>query len=364
MMTPDEMVALLNHSIPPIQKQLAEQDRITRLTTEEMAALLAVERANKNRLGITEWLRLGIETGRLPDSQYYLGYHDRAGCFKSALQKYIRRSMTDQAVRAARSLWRMGKAAAVARLKIITPEDCHCAIGLLEHVHDDMTEAEYLGIIKSVSNAPKDKSSCPLAIQMDEDEGMERLVPDPVLIREHLLDRSKLPLVARHAFRLCQMGRQEEVMEMLGNSNVVRTLIGRQKAGTVWGDDSTLLVVAAIRYAQGDYDASMRPAQVEPHTIQPLRLDEIDWFAFDFHTAVGRPVERIFLSRHREIDSKRLRRSWFVNEGGKLEGNIVRSEWDAMPRDTEFWLKHAPEIERLTQDMMRKFQLEQYGRLA
>jgi len=364
MMTPDEMVALLNHSIPPIQKHLTEQDQFRPITVEEMTALVAVERANKNRLGITEWLKLGIETGRLPDARYYLGYHDRAGCFKSALQKYIRRSETEKALRAAKSLWRMGKSPAIARLKIVLPEDAHCAIGLLDQVSDDMSEAAYLGIVKAVADAPKDKSSCPLAIAMDEDEAMERLVPDVALIRQHLMDRPMLPVVARHVFKLCQMGRQEEVMELLGKSKVVATLIGRQQAGTLWRDDSTLLVIAAIRFAQGDFNASMQPAQVEPHTIIPLRLDEVDWYCLDFHTAVGRPAERIFLSRHQEIDSKRLRRAWFVNEGGKLEGNIVASAWNAVPRDAEFWLRHAPEIERLVRDMMQKFQLEQYGRLS
>lgn len=364
MMTPDEMVTLLHHSIPPIQQRLTERDKITQLTVEEMTALLAVEQANKRRLGITEWLKLGIETGRLPDSRYYLGYHDRAGCFKSALQKYIRRSMTDQAVQAARSLWRMGKSPAIGRLKIIVPEDAHCAIGLLDEVNDDMTEAVYLGVVQAVAHGPKDKSSCPLAIAMDEDKTLEGLVPDVALIRQHLMNRPMLPMVARHAFRLCQMGRQEDVMEMLGNGNVVKTLIGRQKAGTVWGDDATLLVIAAIRYAQDDYDASMRPALVEPHTIQPLRLDEIDWFAFDFHTAVGRPAERIFLSRHREIDPKRLRRNWFMAESGKLEGNIVSSGWDTLPYDRGFWPKHGQEIVRLVLDMMKRFQLGQYGRLS
>ena len=364
MLTPNEMTMLLTQTIPIIQQRLTERDRITRLTVEEMAALLDMERAHKNRLGISEWLKLGIETGRLPDSRYYLTFYDRLGCFKSATQKYIRRSETEKALRAARSLWRMGKSPAIARLKIVIPEDAHCAIGLLEHVHDEMTEADYLGIVKAVADGPKDKSSCPLAIAMDEDADLERLVPDAAVIREHLMDRSKLPVVARHALRLCQLGRQEEVMGMLGNGNVVRTLIGRQQAGTVWGDDSTLLVIAAIRYAQGDFNAAMQPAQVEPHTITPLRLDEIDWYALDFHTAVGRVAERIHLSRHREVDSKRLRRAWFMNESGKLAGNVLSSKWDAMSRDAEFWLRHAPEIERLVRDMMRRFQLSQYGRLS
>lgn len=363
MLTPDEMTTLLTQTIPLIQQRLTERDRSIRLTVEEMRALLDVERTYKNRLGVTEWLKLGIETGRLPDSRYYLGFHDRAGCFKSAVQKYIRRSETEKTLRAARSLWRMGKGAAIGRLKIIVPEDTHCAIGLLEHVHDDMTEADYLGIVKAVAEGPKDKSSCPLAIQMDEDTEMERLVPDVALIREHLLDRSKLPMVARHVFRLCQMGRHAEVLEMLSNSKVVAALIGRQKAGTVWGDDSTLLVIAAIRYAQGDFHASIRPALIEPPTITPLRLDELDWYTLDFHTTVGRVAERVFLSHHREIDSKRLRRAWFANESGKLEGNIIRSGWDAMPADREFWLRHAPEIERLVKDMMRRFDLSAYGRL-
>lgn len=364
MMTDEEAVALLSCSIEVIQRRLTERNRITPVTVEEMTALLAVEQANKNRLGMREWLGLGIQMGQLADPRYYLGFHDRAGCFKSAVQKFIRRSETEKALRAARSLWRMGKAAAIARLKIVVPEDCHCTIGLLEHVHGDMSEAEYLGIIKSVSDGPKDKSSCPLAIAMDEDADLERLVPDVAVIREHLMDRSKLPLVSRHIFKLCRMGRQEDVMGMLGNGNVVRTLIGRQQAGVQWGDDATLLVIAAIRYAQGDYNASIRPTQVESSTIPPLRLDELDWYTLDFHTAPGRVAERIHLSRHRDVDSKRLRRAWFMNESGKLAGNVLSSEWDTMSRDTEFWLRHAPEIERLTRDMMRRFQLEQYARLT
>lgn len=364
MLTPDEMTTLLTQTIPLIQQRLAERDKITRLTVEQMTALLTVEQAGKNRLGIREWLGLGIQMGQLADPRYYLGYRDRAGCFKSALQKYIRRSETEKALRAARSLWRMGKSPAIGRLKIIVPEDAHCAIGLLDQVSDDMSEAAYLGIVKAVADGPKDKSSCPLAIAMDEDSDMERLVPDAELIRQHLMDRLKLPMVARHIFKLCQMGRQEDVMEMLGNGNVVKTLIGRQQAGTVWGDDSTLLVIAAIRYAQGDYDVAMQPALVEPHTIPPMRLDEIDWYCLDFHTAVGRVAERIFLSHHREIDSKRLRRSWFMAESGKLEGNIMSSAWDALPHDREFWPRYGQEIEQLVRDMMRRFQLEQYGRLS
>jgi len=364
MMTPDEMVALLNHSIPPIQKHLTERNQFRPVTVEEMAALLAVEQANKNRLGIREWLGLGIQMGQLADPRYYLGYHDRAGCFKSAVQKYIRRSETEKALRAARSLWRMGKGAAIGRLKIIVPEDAHCAIGLLEHVHDDMTEADYLGIVKVVAEGPKDKSSCPLAIAMDEDETLEGLVPDVELVRQHLMDRSKLPVVARHVFKLCKLERHEAVLGMLPKSKVVATLIGRQKAGVMWGDDATLLVIAAIRFVQGDFDASMQPAQVEPPSIIPLRLDELQWYCLDFHTAVGRVAERIFLSHHREIDSKRLRRAWFVNESGRLAGNVLSSEWDAMPRDTDFWMRYAREIEQLVRDMMRKFQLDQYGRLV
>ena len=363
-MTPDEMVTLLSQSITPIQQSLTALDRQTRLTVEQMQALLAVERDHKNRLGITEWLKLGIEAGRLPDPRYYLGYHDRAGCFKSAMQKYIRRSETEKALRAVRSLWRMGKGAAIGRLKIIVPEDTHCAIGLLKYVHDDMTEADYLGIVKAISDGPKDKSSCPLAIQMDKDEAMEGLVPDVALIRQHLMNRPMLPVVARHVFKMCKMERHEEVLEMLPKSKVIATLIGRQQRGTVWGDDSTLLVIAAVRFAQGDYDAAMRPALVEPHTITPMRLDEVDWYALDFHTAVGRVAERIFLSRHREIDSKWLRRAWFMSESGKLEGNIVSSGWDSVEYDRGFWPKHGQEIERLVRDMMTKFQLSQYGRVV
>lgn len=359
-MNRDEMAALLDRTIPEIQSRLREQDKVAPLSTDDMSFVLGIEQSKKNRVGVKEWLRVGLQFGRLP-GEFYLTFNDKAGCFKSALQKYVRRSMTEKALQAARSLWRFGPESAINRMRIIVPEDVHCAIGLLNYFSNAMKETEYLSIVKAVSESPKDKSSCSLAVEIDRDEfAKEKLVPNVTLIQRDLMNRNELPIVARHIFRMCKLDRYDEVYRILGTHKVVVELIERQRRGTRWSDDGVLLVIAALRFVQQDFDKNIIPLPIDPNEVKPLRLDQIDWFCFDFHTVIGRTVEKWFLARHRELDSKTLRHNWFMNVSAKLEGKVIKGPFEQQLYDREFLSKYGEELERLTRETMNKFRLAEY----
>lgn len=359
-MNRDEMAMLLDRTIPEIQSRLRERDKVAPLSTYDMSFLLGTEQSKKNRVGIKEWLKVGIQSGKLP-SEFYLTFNDKVGCLKSALQKFIRRSMTEKALRAARSLWRFGPEAATNRLRIIIPEDVHGAIGLLDYFSDHMKEAEFLAIVKAICEAPKDKSSCALAVEIDHDEfAKEKLVPNVALVQRNLMKRNELPTVTRHIFRMCKLDRYDEVYQILGAHKVVVELIERQRRGVRWSDDGVLLAIAAIRYVQQDYDQSIIPLPINAQEIKPLRLNEIDWPCFDFHTVIGRTVEKWLLARYRELDSKTLRYNWFMTISAKLEGKVIEGPFEQQPYDKEFLPKYGEELERLTKEAMNKFRLSEY----
>lgn len=355
----NELVGLLGESISKIQKRLIERNKIQPVSVEEMRSLLEAEKKNKNRSGLREWLEFGIKTGALA-GDFFLGYQERMSCLKSGLQKYIRRSRADEAVRTGKALWRMGREQAIRRLKVVIPEDSHLSIGLLNHFSDDMDEATFISVVHTVAEAPKDKSSCVLAVEMDQDKSMNAVIPDVDFIKANLMRRDLLPFIARQVFVMSKQKRHSEIVEVLGGDKVVRELIGRQEAGTFFSDDGMLLIVSAIRYAQQDYDPSIKPIPVNPNDIRPIELHELHEFTHDFHCPVGKVAERIFLSRHKDIDPQRLRRAWFLNLSGKLEGQVIPSSWEDQDRDTDFWNHCKDEIQGLVRWCMVKFQLELY----
>lgn len=355
-LTEIEISSLLRSSIPEIQKRLVERNKVQCITAEGMLQILRIEKTQKNRRGLREWLMIGIERDELP-SEYFLNYADKLGAFKSAVQKFIRRSMAEQGVKAAKSLWRLGRAAGIERLKIIVVEET-TATHLLELINNDTTEAQFLGVVKTLCECAKDKSSCPLAIRLDEDKS--DFTPSSELLKSNLQNRTMLPVLAKHALAICKNGQHDELVNILGGSKIVKELIYRQKRGTAWGDDSALLVISAVRHSQNDYDGDVTLQFVEPNKVQPLRLSEVPWYSWDFHTMIGKKCEGQFLLRHPEVDKKELRKSWFMSESGKLAGKIRPSEWDNEPYDKTIWTRYGKEIQELVEDMMRRFQLEGY----
>lgn len=364
------MVALLNQTIASIQKQLTERDRIRPVTVEEMTALLGVERANKNRLGIAEWLRLGIETGRLPDSRFYLGYADRLSCLRSALQKYVRRSDAEKALRCAKALYRIGKDQAVRRMKIIVVEDAFSAVEVLREFAGPMTEKRFLQIVKVTADAPKDKSLCPLAEEMTEDgpagwkkELVERAEPDVQWLSANLRNADSYEQVVIQLYKLAKQKQWDALRQVLGSDGVIDSCLERVRGGTYWPSDTVILLMAAVRYIRGDYKLKgLTLPEIDENAIQPMKLAEIDWWCLDFHTPIGRVAKLWFRKRHPEIPERELEVAWFHAESAKL-GGVIEADWER-PYNRELWARYGGEVMRLVQDAMRKFELDRYGGLS
>jgi len=366
MLTPDEMTTLLTQTIPIIQQRLMALDRSGPVTVEQMAALLDVERANKNRRGIIEWLKLGIETGRLPDPKYHLGYQDQVSCVRSALQKYVRRSMTEKAVRAAKRLYQMSRVQAMRRMKIIIVEDAFSAVELLRYFDDQMSLNEFLGVAQAAAEAPKDKSLCKLGEELTEGwraPTLERVEPDVGWLKEHLLDKAHFEDVVTQLYRLAQMKRLDLLYEVVGHDEIVDQCIGRVEGGTYWASDSVLLIMAAVRWLQKDYALKgLSLPSVDGNTVTALMLSELDPFCLDFHTPIGRVAKLWFLKRHPDVQERELEIAWFHAESAKL-GGVIEADWEH-PYNRELWARYGGEVMRLVQDVMRKFELDRYGRLA
>ena len=364
MMTTDELVALLGQSIEVIQKRLAERNRLRPVTVKEMAALLDVERANKRQTGIIEWLKLSIEAGRLADPKYYLGYQDQVSCVKSALQKYVRRSMSEKAVRAAKRLYQMSRVQAMRRMKIIVVEDAFSAVELLRYFNDRMSLNEFLGVAQVAAEAPKDKSLCKLGEELTEGwraPTLERVEPDAEWVKAHLLNKAHFENVVTQLYRLVQLKRFDLLYGVLGHDEIVEQCVGRVEGGTYWVSDSVLLIMAAIRYLQGDYRCKgLSLPSVDANAIAALTLAEIDPFCLDFHTPIGRVAKLWFLKRHPDVQERELEIAWFHAESAKLDG-VIEADWER-PYNRELWARHGGEIMQLVRDVMRKFELDRYGR--
>ncbi|MBI3999469.1 MAG: hypothetical protein HY351_02540, partial [Candidatus Omnitrophica bacterium] len=292
-MTDEEIVALLQHPIPYVQKQLTERDKSTPVTIDEMKEILSAEKAGKERVTLTGWLEYGIATKRLPD-QFFLSYQDRVSCFKSALQKYVRRGLPEKAMSVAKSLYKLNRQQAVRRMKIIVVEDVFQAVEVLKFFRDDMSLNEFLALVKVVAESPKDKSLCTFGEYVTDGAGkaqIEQLQPDPMFVRENLMNKELFKRVVAHLFKMSKLKRFGEINSILGSDPVVKQCVDRVEGGTFWESDSVLLLMAAVRFLQGDYKTKIPSLpQVDEKDVPAMKLAQIDWYCLDFHTCVGRAV--------------------------------------------------------------------------
>ena len=356
-MTISDMEALLQKTIPQLQQKLREMDKIEKISVEDMKDLLRLEKLAKNRRGVASWLEVGIIQGRLP-SEFYLDFQAKTGLYKSALQKYIRRGNVEKAIRTAKTLFLLSRDQSIRRLKIIVVEDAFSAVEILRFFSDDMNLETYLRVVAAVAEAPKDKSLCPLGWELTEGSLVSRVAqatPNVEWLKTHLLDQSEYVEVVIQLFQLAKDKRFNDVENVFDYDQdvVVRQCLDRIAQGTFWPSDSALLLMAAIRYRQGDYLLkNLTLPQINPNEVQSLRLSEIDWFCCDSHSHVGRVAERFFLARHKEITQKMLQSIWFHGESARLGGEII-ADWP-QPYDKELWATIKHEVKQTVEDVMFK----------
>ncbi len=362
-MTINDMEGLLKKSIAVIQEELRKMDKIESVTAEDLKDLLKLEKLSKNRRTLIGWLEVGVMSGELP-GEFYLDYQGKVGLYKSALQKYIRRGMVEKAVRAAKTLFLLGKDQAIRRLKIIAVEDAFSAVEVLKFFHDGMSLKEFLQVTAVIAEAPKDKTLCSLGWQLTEGllaSQVNTTVPDTTWLRYHLLDKQEYVAVMVQLFKLAKDKRYAEIYEIFQHDQdaVVKQCLDRVVGGTFWESDSALLLSAAIRYKRGDYALKgITLPSIDENAVQRLPLAEIDPFCIDFHTHIGRIAERFFLARHREIPQKILQSVWFHGESALLGGEII-ADW-IQPYDKRLWERIRPEIQQIIEDLMfKKFKLRE-----
>lgn len=356
-MAVDDMERLLKKTIPQIQQKLRDMDKTEQVTVEDMKNLLRIEKMLKNRRGITNWLTFGIMSGKLP-GEYFLDYQAKVGLYKSAVQKYIRRSNIEKAVRAAKVFYGLSKDQAIRRMKIIAVEDAFSAVEVLRCFHDGMSLKEFLQVVAVIAGSPKDKSLCPLGWELTEGSLAPRVAeatPSIEWLKANLLNKNEYQEVVIQLFKLVKDKRFSDIYEVFNYDQdaVVKQCLDRVAGGTFWESDTALLLMAAIRYKQGDYALKdLTLPHIEENGVQPLKLTEIDWFCIDFHTHIGRVAERFFLHEHKEIPQKTLQGVWFHAESAKLDGEII-ADW-VQPYDKQLWARIKDEIKQTVEDVMYK----------
>jgi len=362
-MTVNDMEHLLQKTIPQIQQKLRDLDKIEKVAVEDMKDLLRIEKMSKNRSGIVNWLTFGIMSGKLP-GEYFLDYQAKVGLYKSAVQKYIRRSNVEKAVRAAKVLYGLSKDQAIRRMKIIAVEDAFSAVEVLRYFREDMSLKEFLQVVAVIAGSPKDKSLCPMGWELTEGSLAPKVIetmPDIEWLKANLLNKDEYRRVVIELFKLAKDKQFSKIYEVFDYDQdaVVRQCLDRVAGGTFWESDSALLLMAAIRYKQGDYAVKgLTLPQIDENEVQALPLTQLDWFCIDFHTHVGRIAERFFLYKHKEIAQKTLQATWFHAESAKLDGEII-ADW-VQAYDKQLWARIKDEIKRTVEDVMfKKFQFRE-----
>ncbi len=359
-MNEDEARRLLTLPITQIQRRIMEKNKTAAVTADQMTLLLALEKAGKNRKGMKDWLELGISMNA-PPGEYYLTYQHKVSIWKSALQKYIRRGMTEKALGAGKVLFRMAQEQAVRRMKIIITEDVFSAVEALRFFDGMMGLDDFLSIVKTVADAPKDKSCCAVADKLAVSDS-SWLMANSEQLRGYLEAKTKSDIVCAEIMGLVWQKEWGRIQNILGNDPVVRQCIQRASEGTYFKGDTIVLMVAAIRYLYGEHLLkNLKLSLVDADSVADMRLSEIDWFCTDFHTPVGRVVLDEFLIRHRGIDRRELETSWFFSESAKLSDNQVAGTCEKGQFNRELWISYGKEIEGMVKEyLLSRFKIAQY----
>ena len=302
---------LLTKSIPHIQSTLRKQDEKKKITVKQMKALVKLEKEGKNRKSMLRWLRECIGREEIV-GEYYLDYMATVGIYKSAMQKYIRRGHAEKAVRAAKALRDMQPSSLTRRLKVIIPEDVYTCMNLYQYVDEHPLEVAY-----TLAMSKKDGHCCRAFNEIKDTKAFERIT-DLVYFKDHWKDGD----LSRVISTMFAVVRKEDGLAAIGR--VFDEPIGKQKAARAVMDellnnskvDIDLTLVALLRMLRDGYEDTVLMEDDFIEAVEPMYIDEVDWFAYDMHTFPGRIVMNLLAKDH-HIKSGAVSWSWWFGEASR-----------------------------------------------
>jgi len=300
---------ILDKSIQAIQKILRHQDEKKKVSVVRMKDLLEREKNGKNRSTLKRWLEYGIEQGKLPD-EFYLDYRAKAGLFKSALQKYIRRGMVDKAVRTAYTLFKMDKNSLTHRLHTILCEDGYTAIGAFPECKDNP-----IGVTKLAASLNSDGHCYRLAEHIILNGLFNSVKPNRTWLEANFLKGDIVEILAmlsnwRRHQHLHEIGRYFK-----DTPHLCFSILNQVEEDERW--DGDILMAAAVRVAREGYDDITVP-NVDLVGIEPISEDEFEWFVYDMHTYPGVVSMRQLCSKL-NLTYKTLEYAWWYGASAVRE---------------------------------------------
>lgn len=305
---------ILKRPIVDIQKILQKQNDEEKVTVDTLEEYVECEKKMKNRRSLLRWLNYGIKLGELP-SEYFLDFMAEVGIWKSAMQKYIRRGDVEKAVRAAAKLNEMQPASLIRRLKVILCEDCYTSIDLYTLVDiNPITVAGY------AAERGKDGHCCRAFNEIKDTEEYKKGY-DLEWLKDNYKEGDFAKVVSM-LFALREDNKLFEVEKIFKNdldlmptkagTFIMKELLSSSKV------DYDLTLVALLKMIRDGYEVI---AEKVTHSRfnkivkkqKVMKIQEVDWYAFDFHTFPGR-VARDLAAKDLGLERSALGWMWWFGE--------------------------------------------------
>jgi len=317
---------IIRRPIAQIQSILQAQDKVEKVTVAQLQEYVEMEKKTKNRTSLLRWLNYGIKLEEVP-SEYFMDFMSEVGLWKSAMQKYIRRSEVEKAVRAASKLNEMHPASLTRRLKVILPEDCYTSIDLYS-----MIDFNPIAVAGYAAMRGKDGHCC-RAFNEIKDTGEYKKGYDMSWLEVNYKTGDFAKVVSmlfalvenKELFLVEKLFRKDiDLMPTKAGDCIMKELLGSSKV------DYDLTLVALLKMIRDGYEVFAEKVAKTKFSAMlkgapKMELSDIDWYAIDFHTFPGR-VARDLAAKDCGIDKETFGWMWWFGESSYRDNESEPSD--------------------------------------
>ncbi|MFW6172993.1 MAG: hypothetical protein ACOC5T_04550 [Elusimicrobiota bacterium] len=306
--------ALECKTIPEIQELLQQKEKKEgKVSSELISNAIEAEKKGKNRKSLIRWLYHAKKIGEIP-GEYYIDYMSEVGIWKSALQKYIRRSEVGKAVKAAVKLNAMQPTSLVRRLKVILCEDCYTSIdlyGLIDtnpilvagYAADRAKDGHCCRAFNEIKNTKKYKDG--YDIDWIKDNWKTGDLSKVMSMIFALEEDNKLPVLNKILTDYI------DLLPTRAGRDVMNELLTSSKV------DYWITLVALMRMLRNGYEIVAEKVDKSKYSDYMkedlIQLEEVNWYALDMHTFPGR-VARDITAKKKGISRNKLGWMWWFGE--------------------------------------------------